>query len=439
MNFNQWQKIRRSSIIKYPITDNKLFFFIFLFLAVLGAVLFLANWPRKVIEVKNNSSAPLAFLQPEPTPIPEKKQYSSSFFPADIEPQKQLEDPPQIVKAVYLTGWSSGNETKIQEVISLSRAGKINSVVIDIKDFSGKISYNTSVEEARVYGAEEARIPRINYLIKRLHDENIYVIARQAVFQDQVLAAAKPELAVKSIKLSESATASDDPEGKSSTSYGAGLWRDYKGLAWIDPASSASWDYNVKIAQDAWSRGFDEINFDYIRFPTDGDMSDRLFPVWDGKRLMSLVMKDFFRTIRQEMPDENLSIDLFGLAATSYYDFGVGQIIEDAYQYFDFVCLMLYPSHFPKSFLGENMNPAEYPYEVVKKSMDTAFVRLKASQSEARLRPWLQDFDLGADYDAVKVKAQIQAVIDAFGEEGNEDYRGFMLWNPANVYTKEAL
>lgn len=379
--------------------------------AALGLILFI---PAKRIDVRNN-----VLVSPSPTPNKTLNLTPSFLKPvvvADVEQQRQLVEPPKVVKAIYLTGWSAASEKKIQEVLDLVRVGKINSVVIDIKDFSGQTFL----------------FPRPNALIKRLHDENIYVIARLAVFQDQVLAASQPELVVKSIRLSESATASDD------------IWKDYKGLAWIDPAASASWDYNIKIAKDVWNRGFDEINFDYIRFPTDGDMTDRLFPVWDGKRLMSSVMKDFYKEIRRQMPEARLSIDLFGLAATSFYDFGVGQMIEDAYDYFDFVSPMLYPSHFPETFLdpagGDIRKPAEHPYEVVRQSMDTAVVRLKNKpQLKAALRPWLQDFDLGADYDLEKVKAQIQAVIDSFGGEESEDYRGFMLWNPANVYTEEAL
>ena len=408
------------------------------FISILTLIsLFLIYNKTKKIEIRNKNhfdTTPLTISIKDKQLLTTKttKTSGNQFFPSDIEPQKQLDKAPKIVRAIYLTGWSGGNEAKIQEVINLARAGEINAVVIDIKDFSGQISYNTSVDEAERYGAEEVMIPRINTLIKRLHDESIYVIARQAVFQDQVLVKARPGLAVKSIKLSQSATASDD------------IWLDYKGLAWIDPAASESWDYNIKIAADAWSRGFDEINFDYIRFPTDGDLNDRLFPVWDGRRLMSSVMRDFYKEIRRQMPDARLSIDLFGLAATTYYDFGVGQMIEDAFQYFDFVSLMLYPSHFPLSFLDNSSTPerkpAEYPYEVVRKSMDTALVRLKNSGNlNVSLRPWLQDFDLGADYDAEKVKAQIQAVIDSFGGEGSDDYRGFMLWNPANIYTEEAL
>lgn len=406
-----------------------------IFISILIIIgLFLIYSPNKKIEIwnKNSSNDNSTTVNKKDIQLSVAKTTGNQFFPPDIEPQKQLSNPPKVVKAIYLTSWSGGNESKIQQVISLAKVGKINAVVIDIKDFSGKVAYNTSVEEAEKYGAEEFRISRINSLIKRLHDENIYVIARQVVFQDPVLAAARPELAVKSIKLSESATASDD------------LWRDYKGLAWIDPAASASWDYNVKIAKDAWGRGFDEINFDYIRFPTDGDLPDRLFPVWDGKRLMTSVMRDFYKEIRLDMPEARLSIDLFGLAATSFYDFGVGQMIEDAFEYFDFVSPMLYPSHFPETFLdppgGEIRKPAEYPYEVVRQSMDTAIVRLtNYKTTKAALRPWLQDFDLGADYDAEKVKAQIQAVIDSSGGEESEQYRGFMLWNPANIYTEEAL
>ena len=129
------------------------------------------------------------------------------------------------------------------------------------------------------------------------------------------------------------------------------------------------------------------------------------------------------------MPDGVLSADLFGLTTIKRDDIGIGQIIEDAFEYFDYVSPMVYPSHYAKGFLGYE-NPAEYPYEVVKYSLDSALKR-----GITNLRPWLQDFDLGAEYDEEKVRAQIQATKDAL----NEHYQGYMFWSPTNIYTADGL
>lgn len=326
----------------------------------------------------------------------------------------------ETVKAIYVTSWSASKKDYIDYIINLTKNTEINGVVIDIKDWSGYVAYNTAVPEVEKYNAESIRIKDISSLIQKLHDEGIYLIARITVFQDPVLAKARPELAV----YSKSATSS--------------LWFDDVGLAWIDPAAKESWDYNVAIAKEALKLGFDEINFDYVRFPSDGDLNDMGFPLWDRSIPKHLVLKEFFKYLRQEIPDDKLSIDLFGLSAVSFNDFGVGQIIEDAFEYFDYVCPMVYPSHYAEGFLGYQ-NPAEYPYEVVKYSIENALKRLLASnqllERSVQLRPWLQDFNLGVIYDAGMVRSEIEAVYDAT----KDNFSGFMLWNSSNLYTEESL
>jgi len=161
-------------------------------------------------------------------------------------------------------------------------------------------------------------------------------------------------------------------------------------------------------------------------------LNDRFYPI-------------FFSYLRDELPEATLSVDLFGLTTVNYDDLGIGQVIEDAYRYFDVVSPMVYPSHYAFGFRGLQ-NPAEYPYEVVGISMANALLRLKRYELDlwvrglslprkVSLRPWLQDFNLGAVYDAEAVKAEIGAVEDVMGD----DFAGFMLWNPFNVYTTEAL
>jgi hypothetical protein len=343
------------------------------------------------------------------------------------EPRKPVKSAPQVIRGVYFTGWSAGTESKVNYLINLRKTARVNAVVIDVKDFSGNIGYDIDLPEVKRYKAKEIKIRDIDGLIKRLHDEGFYVIARITVFEDGALAKARPDLAVKKrVK-----TASGG------VSYVT--WRDRKGLSWSDPSSKEVWDYNIAIARDALARGFDELNFDYIRFPSDGDMKSMYFSFLDKNKTKEQALKGFFRYLRQSLPNARISADIFGLVAIKKEDIGVGQILEDIYRYFDYVCPMVYPSHYYSGTLGYK-NPARYPYQIVKYSIDEALKRLFELEKQypgikAKLRPWLQDFDLGADYDAGMVKAQIKAVYDSLGDR----YNGFMLWNPSNIYTKEAL
>jgi len=309
----------------------------------------------------------------------------------------------------------------------MARAGLINGVVIDIKDVTGRVAFDTVVPEATWYGSKQVILQDVEGLVDRLQAEGLYVIARMTVFSDPRLAATRPEVAVHSA--SELTQAGGLPSAQT-------LWRDRRGLAWIDPASLAAWQYNVAIARDAWQRGFDEINFDYIRFPSDGPLSDMWFPLWQGIGPRHETTRQFFAYVREEMGEAVISADLFGLSTVNRDGLGIGQVIEDALEYFDYVCPMIYPSHYARGFRGLE-NPAEHPYEVVSYSMVAAGRRLAAmgERARARLRPWLQDFDLGADYTPEMVYAQIHATREALGPE----YSGFLLWNPRNTYQEQAL
>ncbi len=341
---------------------------------------------------------------------------------SDTEPQKPLENPPDVIKAVYATSWSASSQSRMDYLIDLINTTELNAIVIDIKDFSGLVLYDADVPQVDEYNAKEIRIIRINALIKRLHDNGIYVIARQTVFQDPALVAARPDLAVQN-----SAT--------------GGVWKDRKGISWVDPASKEVWDYNIAIAKDASSRGFDEINFDYIRFPSDGDLSVISYPFYAASTtLKTTAIGEFFKYLNANLNGVKTSADLFGLSTINYDGLGIGQMIEDAYRYFDYVAPMVYPSHYANGFQGYS-NPALYPYEVVNYSMTSAVARLNTLRNATgagpvvygELRPWLQDFDLGADYTAEMVRAQIKAVYDA------DPNMGWMLWDPRNEYTKGAL
>ncbi len=339
---------------------------------------------------------------------------------------------PEVVKSVYLTSWSASTERYIREIIDLAGSTEINTVVIDIKDWSGFISYDTDVTEAVEYGAERIFIKDIEKLIERFHRKEIAVIARIVVFQDSVLAEARPELAIQSKEKIEK------KEKKEELKPSNLLWKDNKDLAWIDPAAPEAWDYNTALAEDAFKRGFDEVNFDYVRFPSDGNLKDMSFPVFKEKNSKHSVIKKFFENLRRKLPQKRISVDLFGLSTVNYSDLGVGQIIEDAFLYFDFVCPMVYPSHFSDGFEGYE-NPAQHPYQIIDHTLKIAKLRLNLfkenSNTKAKIRPWLQDFSLGTEYDKDKVRAQIKATQNALGE----DFSGFMLWSSENIYTREAL
>lgn len=323
---------------------------------------------------------------------------------------------PEPVKGIYMSSWVAGTQDFRNSLIKLIDETELNSVVIDIKDYTGKISFEATDPELAKFGSGEKRIADIHELINLLHEKNIYVIGRIAVFQDPFLTAQKPELAVK-------------------RADGTTVWTDHKGAKWLDPASREAWDYIVLIARESERLGFDELNFDYIRFPSDGNMKDISYPFFDKTKLTkSASMNEFFVYLREKLGDLKipLSADFFGMTTTNADDLNIGQLLENGLANFDYIAPMVYPSHYPPTFLGYK-NPAAYPYEVVKYAMDEGVKRAVAmGQDKSKLRPWLQDFDLGAPYTAEMIKKQMQATYDA-------GLTSWLLWSPSNKYTRGAL
>ena len=317
---------------------------------------------------------------------------------------------PSAVKAIYMTSWVAGTSGR-ERLIKLLDDTEANSVVIDIKDYTGKVAFAVEDPYLKKIVSVEKRISDIRELIDRLHKKNIYVIGRISVFQDPHLVAIRPDLAVKTMQ--------------------GTVWKDRKGISWLDAGSKEVWDYTIAIAKESYNDGFDEINFDYIRFPSDGDMKNIAYPFSEGKQ-KSVVMNSFYTYLSKEMRRQTkavISADLFGMTATNKDDLGIGQILENALANFDYVAPMVYPSHFPVGW-SNLAKPAENPYDVIKISMGKAVTR--ASTTPLKLRPWLQDFNLGAVYTAAMVRAQIQAVYDV-------GLTSWMIWSPSNKYTAGAL
>lgn len=324
---------------------------------------------------------------------------------------------PDPVKAVYFTSWAAGTPSFQKEMWSLlDGSTELNSIVIDVKDYSGRIGY--VVDDPRFkdqlidsVGSAQNRIPDIEQFIGKLHEKGIYVIGRIAVFQDPYATATHPEWAVLDASTSKP-------------------WKDAGGAYWLDPDSRDAWAYIAAIAKQAYEVGFDEINFDYVRFPSEGALSDAVFDK-TASTTRAEIISDFFSYLHDELSplDIPTSVDLFGQTTSATDDMGIGQVIEDAFPYFDFVDPMVYPSHFANGFIGY-ANPAEHPYQVVKYSMDQAVARaIAASSTPPKLRPWLQAFDLGAVYTPAMVDAQKQATYDA-------GLDSWLLWNAGAVYSK---
>lgn len=411
----------------------------FVFAVIIGV--FLLSDLEKSISIVPEGGNILALNESLLLPQSDVLPADDTAFSAEGTPkQKPLSDPPELVKAVYITSWTAGTASRLNSILNLiDRDEDLNAVVIDIKDYSGYLAYSADIPETKKSGAENnLRISDINGIIKLFHDKNIYVIGRISVFQDPVLAKYRPELAVQS--------------------SAGGVWKDNKGLLWLDPGAKQVWDYNLAIARDALDRGFDEINFDYIRFPSDGNLDTAVYTFSGGNKSARETIRNFFKYLRENLREAKISADIFGLATVAEDDLGIGQMIEDAYEYFDYVAPMVYPSHYASGFIGYK-NPAAYPYEVVKYSLENALLKRQAlissfsssssktvvdSLSVGKLRPWLQVFDLGAVYDRKMVEAQIRAVDETLnnaaasqtsvGSDKEAVGAGWMLWDPKNTY-----
>ncbi|MSU56223.1 MAG: hypothetical protein EXS51_02860 [Candidatus Taylorbacteria bacterium] len=357
----------------------------------------------------------------------------------------QVPETPQVVhlptptpqKVIYMTSCVAGTPSFRNDLVKLVEETELNSIIIDIKDFSGTLSFYPKDETLKEFVSDRCRAPDMKAFIETLHDKGIYVIGRITVFQDPFFAKRRPDLAVK--KASDGST-----------------WKDYKGISFTDPGAKEVWDHIVAISKESYAVGFDELNFDYIRFPSDGPMSDIAF-TWSGNRNKSDVLEEFFTYLSAQLRPLGIvmSADLFGMTTTNFDDLNIGQVLEKATPHFDFIAPMVYPSHYPPKFNGW-ANPNEHQYGVVKFSMDSAVTRLLATTTVVallgvepiasttpplypkiawrplKLRPWLQDFDYGGNYDIAEVKAQIQATYDA-------GLTSWMLWAPSNRYTKGAL
>ncbi|MBI2915381.1 MAG: putative glycoside hydrolase [Elusimicrobia bacterium] len=315
------------------------------------------------------------------------------------------------VKGIHLTSWVAGSKKARKRIQSLLDETELNSVVIAIKEYQGEV-YIPGAPLAEKYGSYVNAIPDVKTYLEQIKSEGVYTIARIVVFKDDLLARKRPNLAVKR------------PDGS--------IWSDRHGNAWTDPYNPEVWEYNFSVATQAVALGFQEIQFDYIRFPSDGNIRQCRYSYQNhnstsaAKALASFLEES---TKRLRPLGAQVSIDIFGLTPSVQHDMGIGQKILQLAEQVDYVSPMVYPSHYAKGEYGI-ANPNLQPYKVVYRTMSDAKKRLGNKISS--LRPYLQDFSLGRRYGAKEVRAQILAC----EEQGIGQW---ILWNPSCLYTRSAL
>ena len=347
---------------------------------------------------------------PEGDGISERIPPGSTWTP--FWPEPPLISRPAAVKGIYVTGFTAG-KGHFPELLELIDRTELNSVVIDLKDDNGRLTYSrTAIPWAVDAGAPHTYISDPVAFVKQLEQRGVYPIARIVTFKDSVMARHFPGQAIQHRQ--------------------GGLWRDGGGDYWLDPYNKENWKYMVAVAREAAQLGFREIQFDYVRFPESGNLAAALYPAADGTHFNEVVPA-FLRYARASLTEYGveLSVDAFGMVTTDPGGMGIGQSLESLALTVDYLCPMIYPSHYESGNLGLP-DPEAAPYETVYFSLAEAQRRLAQVEMPAKLRPWLQAFTIRHHYGEREIRAQINAAHDLGIDE-------FLLWNAANYYNSGAL
>lgn len=314
---------------------------------------------------------------------------------------------PLIVKALYLSFWrASNNSPRLKELLNIIDKSQINTIVVDVKNEYGSTSYLTSFEQANSYGAHKDRTNRdIQQFMELMKSKNIYTIARIVTFKDELQASNNPDYAIKK---------SDGT-----------IWRNHDDMAWVDPYDKRAHEYTITIAEEAAKVGFDEINFDYIRFPAKSGLK---FSKENTQENRLKAITDFLSLAQNRLRKYGvfISVDTYGNICWSNDDNNIGQTVTSLAAHADYLAPMLYPSGFASgSFYFDY--PSEHPHAVVYRSIKNIKDRIDSS----RIRPWLQYFKDYSDRKKVYRKFEINEQIRAT-EDVNTS--GWMMWSPSSRY-----
>jgi hypothetical protein len=367
-------------------------------------------------EIRTEADGTFTLARPNGTVIVKLPGFEK-VMPAPSKDPLEVVLEPMAIKAAYLTYYGVMDRSIRTRVLELVTKTELNAVVIDVKGDRGWILYKTEVPQAIAIGAQGPAVWKdFDNFLAELKSRGVYTIARIVTFKDNVLASARHDLAIM-----------DTRTGKP--------WIDNEKLAWVDPFREEVWAYNIAIAQEAVRKGFDEVQFDYVRFPTDGKLSAAKYAKPNNRETRLPAVVGFLSRAREEIGAMGafVAADVFGYTAFNENDTDIGQRVEELTPHLDYVCPMVYPSGYHKGIPGYR-NPVENPYQVVHETV--RLIRKRAAHTVVRVRPWLQDFkDYAFDkriFGVAEIKAQIKGADDAGAA-------GWMLWNPKNDYTGAAL
>ena len=314
---------------------------------------------------------------------------------------------PVEIRGVHVSMGLASLPGKLDEYLDLERDG-LTALELDLKDENGQIGFTSRgiPLAAKVGASRDFYAPRA--VAQLANERGVYLVGRIVVFEDPILSHARPDLAIRT--------------------SGGSVWEDSAGLGWTNPYDRRVWDYNVDVAVAAARSGFDEIMFDYVRFPSDGDVGSAAY-----RNRGALAKRDaipaFLRYAARRLDpfDVRISAAVFGLAAAR--DLGIGQLPKRMAPFVDTLYAMTYPSLFGPGELGI-ADPSAAPGETVSRALRKFSITLRASH--VLVVPWVQDFTFTTPFELEQVRAQIDAARRAGA-------KGFMLWNAEGVYTDGAL
>lgn len=351
------------------------------------------------------SPTPTPTVAPTPTVIPVQPVTSSAIK----------------VKGVYVSSSTAASD-KLNSLIEIANTTEVNSLVIDIKDDTGKITYLMDSAEAKKIDSVTNTIKDMDQLVASLKEKNIYLIARIVAFKDPYLAKMRPELAIR------------NQDGS--------IYKDNNGDRWVNPYNKEVWNYLIEVAAKSAELGFDEIQFDYIRFSTGKGIANADFGKAAKNKSKEEIITEFTKYAYDNLKPLgiNVSADVYGTIISSKIDAGlVGQNFAEMSKYLDYICPMIYPSHFGEGNYGVKYPDLE-PQEIIRKSLLASKEKLDQipeGEHKAMVRPWLQDFTATwikhyQKYGKEELREQINGVYDAGYEE-------WLLWNAGCNYTEEGL
>lgn len=330
---------------------------------------------------------------------------------------------PVEVRGIYVSANRAGISSYFDALVELCTQSEVNAMVIDVKTDKGEITFTNEIPIADELGISVNLIPDIRGTLEILNKNDIYPIARVVAFKDNGAWEHRPDLYIK------------NSDGS--------IWRDSSSLksAWLNPYNKESWDYILEIAKGAIDVGFKEIQFDYIRFDTSSRLSDADFgDTMDKSRIE--IINEFTKYASEKIRGWGafISADVYGTIIASKVDAGiVGQDYREMSSYLDYICPMVYPSHYANNTFGIEY-PDTMPYEVILNAMNLSNEALADAEKAAVVRPWLQGFTADylksyskyIPYTPEEIRKQIQAVYDAGLTE-------WIIWNPSINYNPESF